>query len=394
MQTLSHLLAHTDLKKREAGFQSLKNQVQSYWMSDKPLVQQELANNLAELIFVAKNPFELDKYYNLRKCVLYKSFEWLKQTDFEQLEQYQEMMSELVLGINVPKGIISKEHALQLLQPLVNVIKNNHNAVVCERVLSMFDVYEQESWMRSKIPPKDLALVLLPLSQDEQVTKKNRSLLQDYLVKWSEWVKIPYTPVQVITGLKKSVVPIPWQQHLKALEQDPQINASDAVSDVPMEEVKEEKESKKKRSAESTSDVSKKQKKAESVEVTKKQKKAESVDATKTQKADAKQKDNKKQSKVKVAQEEPEKEEEQEEQVEKQEEDWTTVSESPRKVTWKTTLKVRKFHKKIPICSSDEAKVMPTYTGKLKPVLKPQTKIERKPLKKGHRRAKSTDHFY
>ncbi|OXB58614.1 hypothetical protein ASZ78_007608 [Callipepla squamata] len=117
------------------------------WMQDKPLLQEELANNISQLIHVIQNTeaqhlfirtfwqtmnrewngidnLRLDKYYMLIRMILRQSFEVLKRNDWD--ESLRDLLLQLLMkevmdpDSNAPKGI--KFHFIDIyLQELAKV---------------------------------------------------------------------------------------------------------------------------------------------------------------------------------------------------------------------------------------------------------------------------------
>ncbi|NXL95332.1 RRP1B protein, partial [Alectura lathami] len=114
------------------------------WMQDKPLLQEELANNISQLIHVIQNTeaqhlfirtfwqtmsrewngidnLRLDKYYMLIRMILRQSFEVLKRNDWNERLLLQLLMKEVMdPDSSAPKGI--KFHFIDIyLQELAKV---------------------------------------------------------------------------------------------------------------------------------------------------------------------------------------------------------------------------------------------------------------------------------
>ncbi|XP_052530197.1 ribosomal RNA processing protein 1 homolog B [Tympanuchus pallidicinctus] len=162
------------------------------WMQDKPLLQEELANNISQLIHVIQNTeaqhlfirtfwqtmsrewngidnLRLDKYYMLIRMILRQSFEVLKRNDWD--ESLSEMLLQLLMkevmdpDSNTPKGIkfhfidiylqelakvgakeLTADQSLKFIEPFCNFVAKSKDPSVMHAVASgIFEIIVDQS---------------------------------------------------------------------------------------------------------------------------------------------------------------------------------------------------------------------------------------------------------
>ncbi|XP_065597708.1 ribosomal RNA processing protein 1 homolog B [Cyrtonyx montezumae] len=162
------------------------------WMQDKPLLQEELANNISQLIHVIQNTeaqhlfirtfwqtmsrewngidnLRLDKYYMLIRMILRQSFEVLKRNDWD--ESLRELLLQLLMeevmdpDSNAPKGIkfhfidiylqelakvgakeLTAEQNLKFIEPFCNFVAKSKDPSVMHAVASgVFEIIVDQS---------------------------------------------------------------------------------------------------------------------------------------------------------------------------------------------------------------------------------------------------------
>lgn len=162
------------------------------WMQDKPLLQEELANNISQLIHVIQNTeaqhlfirtfwqtmsrewngidnLRLDKYYMLIRMILRQSFEVLKRNDWD--ESLRELLLQLLMkevmdpDSNAPKGIkfhfidiylqelakvgakeLTADQSLKFIEPFCNFVAQSKDPSVMHAVASgIFEIIVDQS---------------------------------------------------------------------------------------------------------------------------------------------------------------------------------------------------------------------------------------------------------
>ncbi|XP_031450495.1 ribosomal RNA processing protein 1 homolog B [Phasianus colchicus] len=162
------------------------------WMQDKPLLQEELANNISQLIHVIQNTeaqhlfirtfwqtmsrewngidnLRLDKYYMLIRMILRQSFEVLKRNDWD--ESLREMLLQLLMkevmdpDSSAPKGIkfhfidiylqelakvgakeLTADQSLKFIEPFCNFVAKSKDPPVMHAVASgIFEIIVDQS---------------------------------------------------------------------------------------------------------------------------------------------------------------------------------------------------------------------------------------------------------
>ncbi|NXJ11074.1 RRP1B protein, partial [Odontophorus gujanensis] len=162
------------------------------WMQDKPLLQEELANNISQLIHVIQNTeaqhlfirtfwqtmsrewngidnLRLDKYYMLIRMILRQSFEVLKRSDWD--ESLRELLLQLLMkevmdpDNNAPKGIkfhfidiylqelaqvgakeLTADQNLKFIEPFCNFVAKSKDPSVMHAVASgIFEIIVDQS---------------------------------------------------------------------------------------------------------------------------------------------------------------------------------------------------------------------------------------------------------
>ncbi|POI35085.1 hypothetical protein CIB84_001165 [Bambusicola thoracicus] len=162
------------------------------WMQDKPLLQEELANNISQLIHVIQNTeaqhlfirtfwqtmsrewngidnLRLDKYYMLIRMILRQCFEVLKRNDWD--ESLRELLLQLLMkevmdpDSNAPKGIkfhfidiylqelakvgakeLTADQSLKFIEPFCNFVAKSKDPSVMHAVASgIFEIIVDQS---------------------------------------------------------------------------------------------------------------------------------------------------------------------------------------------------------------------------------------------------------
>ncbi|KAJ3319055.1 Ribosomal RNA processing protein 1 B [Boothiomyces sp. JEL0866] len=286
-------LAHTEKKVRDGAVNALSEYLKAtedmseleylklwkglfycFWMSDKPLIQQELAEKLSKLICDLKvevafgylsafwkiivkewygiDRLRLDKYYMLLRKFHFYTFIWIANNKWsaEILDKVLEILQSGPLSIdkaNVPESLRyhtiqvffeeftkavadlednkpKKNVVVKLLEPFLEFLKSSANPVAIDSVLTnIFDSYhsvdgkstlilDEKICISNYIDSEQVALQLYKLPSDETIAYKNRKQIAHYLGKWGDQVGIPFVHSKTVTGRTIEKVKVPFDE--------------------------------------------------------------------------------------------------------------------------------------------------------------------------------------
>ncbi|KAJ3258484.1 hypothetical protein HK103_003606 [Boothiomyces macroporosus] len=201
-------------------------------MSDKPLIQQELAEKLSKLIWDLKTDVAFG-YLSAFWKIIVKEWYGIDRLSIDRpnvpeslryhtIQVFFEEFTKALVDLegNMPKkDLISK-----LLEPFFEFLKSSTNPVAIDNVLTnIFDAYcsgsgkhsltlDEKICLPSYIDADEIALELYKLPSDESIAYKNRKQLANYLSKWGDQVGIPFVHSKTVTGRTVEKVKVPFDE--------------------------------------------------------------------------------------------------------------------------------------------------------------------------------------
>lgn len=219
-----------------------------FWMSDKPLIQQELAEQLTGIISQLKDTvalsyingfwktmaiewhgidrLRLNKFYMLLRKMHSNTFTWLQANDSTMTEAVLKVYSSVPLSVKnlkVPDSL--RYHTIKVffsslsevcnepmetdiqpfLVPILDLLRASDNQKVLdqiqENVLDLYIPEAEHNPLAAFIGVTDLAAILYALPKDKAILHKNKKFLSLYLKEWGSKVGIPFIDTIKVTSM-------------------------------------------------------------------------------------------------------------------------------------------------------------------------------------------------